>query len=113
MSKTYESVKEWIAEGTRLFGEDLSEWKYRCPMCGHVASVKDFEEAGAEDAPNDAPVECIGRYTGKGGPSESDGSGCNWAAYGLFKIPNDKGVKVRQGDKYIDVFAFAEEEANV
>lgn len=86
---------EWYAEGERRFGKNLMNWKVRCPMCGHVAKVIDFKEAGAK-SPDCAFVECIGRYTGKGSPKEGDSSGCNWAAYGLFGIPRD--------DKYVVVF---------
>lgn len=86
---------EWVAEGERRFGKDFEKWKVRCPMCGKVSSVGDFKEAGA-DSPDNAFVECIGRYTGQGSPGESTGDGCNWAAYGLYGIPRD--------DKYIIVF---------
>ena len=105
-------VKEWLAEGRELFGRDILKWKFRCPMCGHVASVQDFKDAGAED-PNDSFQECIGRYRGAGAPSAPDGNpdGCNWAAYGLFGIPNDKGRLVMAEDgKVLEVFDFAREE---
>ena len=105
-------VKEWLAEGRELFGRDILKWKFRCPMCGHVASVQDFKDAGAED-PNDSFQECIGRYRGAGAPGAPDGNpdGCNWAAYGLFGIPNDKGRLVMAEDgKVVEVFDFAREE---
>lgn len=84
------------------------KWKFKCPMCGHVATVEEFKEVGA-DSPDCAYVECIGRYTGKGSPKNNDSSGCNWCAYGLFGIPKG-GVKVKTDDgdtKHI--FDFAEE----
>lgn len=105
-------VKEWLAEGRELFGRDIMKWKFRCPMCGHVASVQDFKDAGAED-PSDSFQECIGRYRGAGAPGAPDGNpdGCNWAAYGLFGIPNDKGRLVMAEDgKVLEVFDFAREE---
>ena len=105
-------VKEWLAEGRELFGRDIMKWKFRCPMCGHVASVQDFKDAGAED-PNDSFQECIGRYRGAGAPGAPDGNpdGCNWAAYGLFGIPNNKGRLVMAEDgKVLEVFDFAHEE---
>ena len=105
-------VKEWLAEGRELFGRDILKWKFRCPMCEHVASVQDFKDAGAED-PNDSFQECIGRYRGAGAPGAPDGNpdGCNWAAYGLFGIPNDKGRLVMAEDgKVLEVFDFAREE---
>lgn len=39
----YNSVEEWKAEATRRFGPDMLKWRFRCPMCGHVASVQDFK----------------------------------------------------------------------
>ena len=44
----YNSVEEWKAEATRRFGPDMLKWRFRCPMCGHVASVQDFKDAGAK-----------------------------------------------------------------
>lgn len=78
-------------------------------MCGHIATVKDFKEAGA-DGPDSAFVECLGRYTGKSSPVKGDSSGCNWAAYGLLGIPNDKAyiVMFPDGDKS-EVFPFADD----
>lgn len=87
--------KEWLKEGEKRFGKDVENWKVRCPMCRKVTKVSEFKDAGAE-SPDCAFVECIGRYTGQGSPSEATGKGCNWAAYGLFRIPRD--------DKYIIVF---------
>ncbi|MHC1723068.1 MAG: VVA0879 family protein, partial [Aminipila sp.] len=100
---------EWIEEGKRRFGQDFLNWKFQCPMCGHVASIQDFKDAGA-DNPNCAYQECIGRYTGKDSPKEGDFSGCNWAAYGLFGIPNGKGVLVVDENQIgTEVFDFADQ----
>lgn len=55
----YNSVDEWKAEATRRFGPDMLKWRFRCPMCGHVASVQDFKDAGAK-SPNCAYQECLG-----------------------------------------------------
>lgn len=105
--KEYKSIEEWKNEGVRRFGKDVKKWKFKCPMCGHIASVQDFIDAGADDAANVAYVECLGRYTGKGSPQKGDDSGCNWAAYGLFGIPNG-GIYVSSDNKYIHIFDFAE-----
>ena len=100
--------KEWMEEGKKRFGEDFMNWKFQCPMCCHVASIKDFKDAGAKD-PNCAYQECIGRYQGKGAPVKGDSSGCNWAAYGLFGIPNGKGITVISDDGIgTECFDFAE-----
>ena len=102
--------EEWLAYGEKLFGKDVEKWKVRCPMCGKVSTVGEFKEAGA-DSPDCAFVECIGRYTGQGSPSEAKGMGCNWVAYGLFKLPDDKKYVVTFPDGHkCDCFPFAEEE---
>lgn len=75
MNKDY-TREEWIAEGERLFGEDLENWKFRCPRCGNIASGQDFKDAGA-DLYN-VNSECIGRYV--------KGKGCDWASNGLIDI---------------------------
>ena len=107
--KVYESLEDWKAEGERRFGKDILKWRFKCPMCGHVAAVEDFKAAGAKDPANSAYEECLGRYTGKGSPKEGDSSGCNWAAYGLFGIPKG-GVYVFTGpEKGAHIFDFAEE----
>ena len=106
-SKTM-TQEDWLAEGRRRFGEDFMNWKFVCPMCRHIASIQDFKEAGA-DNPNCAYQECIGRYIGKGSPVSGDSSGCNWAAYGFFGIPNGKGIIVIAEDGIgIECFDFAD-----
>jgi len=100
--------EEWKAEAQRRLGENFMNWKFKCPMCGHVASVRDFKNAGASD-PNCAYTECIGRYTGKGAPQKGDSSGCNWCSYGLFGIPNDNADTIILPDgKEIRIFQLAE-----
>lgn len=99
---------EWMEEGKRRFGGDFLNWKFKCPMCGHVASIQNFKDAGVDD-PNCAYQECIGRYTGKESAKEGDSSRCNWAAYGLFGIPNGKGILIINDDGTgTDVYDFAD-----
>lgn len=105
------TLEEWREKGKELFGEKVREWKFKCPACGKVTSVKEFVEAGLseEKACNAAYQECIGRYTGAGGPKEGQ-QPCNWAAYGLFGTLW-KGVMITAGDgKEIEAFDFAEDE---
>lgn len=109
-NKVYESLDAWKAEGERRFGADIRKWKFKCPMCGHVAAVEDFIKLKVKDPANSAYEECIGRYTGKGSPKEGDSSGCNWAAYGLLGIPKG-GVFVFTGpEQGAHIFDFAEED---
>ena len=69
---------EWYKEGVRRFGENLENWRFRCPHCGNIASGAEFRNAGASS--DVIYCECIGRYVRQ--------KGCNWAAYGLFDICN-------------------------
>lgn len=111
-NRTPTPVNEWMEEGVRLFGHDFNKWKFKCPICGHVASIQDFRDAGAKD-PNVAYQECIGRYKGAGAPGNADGNpeGCNWAAYGLFGIPNNKGRLILADDgTVVEAFDYAREE---
>lgn len=91
-SKCY-TLEEWKAEGEKLFGKDLRNWKFKCPSCGNIAAGKEFCDIGED--PNAMYCECIGRHV--------KGKGCDWAAYGLFDI-----CKVHVDGK--PVFEFAKEE---
>lgn len=100
--------EEWIAEGTRLFGDDWLTWKFVCPVCGHVAAANDFREYRDKGTtPNSAYQSCIGRFiTGSpaafGTPCVKPGHGpCNYAAFGLLRLA----PFVVEG---VQVFGFAE-----
>ena len=108
-AKVYESLEDWKTDGERRFGPDVNKWRFKCPMCGHVAAVQDFVDAGAKDPANSAYEECIGRYTGKGSPKEGDSSGCNWATYGLFGIPKGGAYVFTGPEQGAHIFEFAEE----
>lgn len=106
-----QTLQEWMDEGKKLYGEDLTNWKFKCPNCGKVSSIQDFKDAGSKD-PNDSYANCIGRINGKGEDgmkSKDKGFGCNWAAYGLFGTLG-KGRIVVNNDKESEVFDFAKEE---
>jgi hypothetical protein len=85
--------EEWVAEGTRLFGEDMFKWKFECPVCHHVASVKDWKDLGANE--NAVAFNCVGRYipgsaealsTNPRNRKKSNGHPCNYTGGGLFKL---------------------------
>ena len=109
--KEYKSVQEWLDEAKQRFGEDALQWKFVCPACGHINCGQEFIDKGvtndANEAVNKAYCECIGRYIGKGSPKKGDDSGCNWVAFGLFGTMG-RGVKVANGDKMTEAFAFAD-----
>lgn len=70
------TVDSWRAEGLRLFGEDFTNWRFKCPHCGRITTGQEFKDLGLP--PAKMYQECIGRY--------DNSRGCNWAAYGLFDI---------------------------
>ncbi len=106
-------IEEWRTLGTKLYGEDVHNWEFRCPMCDKISKVSDFEKYADKGAkPASAYQECIGRYEGKGSPKKKDGSGCNWAAYGLFGIPGEDKIILKEddGSTIMAIFPFSKEE---
>ena len=105
-----QTVEEWHREGEQRFGEDERKWAFKCPMCGHVATVQDFIDAGGHDT--DPGQKCIGRVTGKGVDGLKDGvdkgDGCNWAAFGLFHTLGKGLVVVMPDGHEVNVFDFAD-----
>lgn len=100
---------EWLAGGTRRFGEDVALWRFVCPSCGHVASVKDYQDAGAPQGA--VGFSCIGRYLpepvgGTKGCFDKSGGPCCYAGGGLFRL-NPVHVTDEQGEIH-QMFAFGE-----
>ena len=48
-NKVYESLDAWKTEGERRFGADVRKWKFKCPMCGHVACLLYTSPSGGSD----------------------------------------------------------------
>lgn len=100
---------DWKAEAVRRFGSDPMGWKFVCPSCGHVARVKDWQDAGAPEGA--VAFSCIGRYTGDAEAADArtfknGGGPCNYAGGGLIEL-NPMTVVFDDGDTR-QVFAFAE-----
>lgn len=87
---------EWRAEGERLFGPDQMQWRFVCPVCGHVAAVQDWKNAGATEGA--AAFSCVGRWIEGSKQAFTRGSGgpCNYAGGGLFRL--NPVTVVRDGD---------------
>jgi len=105
---------EWLAEAERRFGDDPMFWRFVCPSCGHVASVRDWKDVGASEGA--IAFSCLGRYTGDRKSAEDkafqhNGGPCNYAGGGLFRL-NPVMVDLGNGE-FRQTFAFAEMEANV
>lgn len=80
------TLVEWEEQGKKLFGPNKLDWKFTCPLCGYVASVQDWKDAGA--AEGEVAFSCIGRrLENKRDAFGGDGPGpCNYAGGGLFKM---------------------------
>jgi len=85
-----ESIKmtqeQFQDEAKKRFGDDPMNWKFKCPSCGHVASVQDYKDAGASSKV--VGFSCIGRYLpGICQEAFAEGPGpCNYAGGGLIGI---------------------------
>jgi len=112
--KEYDSREEWEAEGRKYFGEDVLNWTFKCPVCGHVASVKDYVDLGA--SPGMVGFSCIGRLMDNpkkafGEKNDKDGP-CDYAGGGLFLLNPIKICLDKENDKYINCFEFAKKAKN-
>lgn len=119
------SIKDWLAEGERLFGPDKKQWKWKCSNCGHVQSIADFLELkklgiikAEEDVGTFVYFSCIGRFDTRI-PKENVGtiydkkkrSPCNYTLGGLFVFANTFVID-EAGQKH-PVFDFAEVPKNI
>lgn len=119
MSESKEmSLKDWCAEGERLFGPDKKQWKWKCSNCGHVQTISDFIELRDQeilppgtDIGNLVFYSCIGRFDTRI-PKDDIGtvwnkeSPCNYTLGGLFCFANT--FVIDEFGKKIPVFDFAE-----
>ena len=109
------TLKQWLERGKELYGEDYSNWKFKCPMCGHISSCKDFIDLGSDI--DSAYVECIGRINGKGvsgikfKKGDDNSNGCDWAAYGFLGTLGNGIIVINEknNNKETDVFKFADD----
>jgi hypothetical protein len=98
MSRTI-SLEDYFNECIDRFGHDRNNWKFVCPSCGHIASVADYKNAGAEKA---IGYSCVARWTGATQEAFRKGPGpCNYAGGGLISI---NPVKVVSADGAVFMF---------
>lgn len=96
------SRADWLELGTRLYGPDPREWKFRCVRCGNVQSHASVKARNPQigDTSNWIFFSCEGRHT--------SGVGCDWTLGGLFTIHKLEVLDDRDG-KPIPCFEFADE----
>jgi hypothetical protein len=87
------TLKEWLAAGKERYGDDMKQWKFRCPSCGYVQCPEDFRQFKEQGAtPDDARFNCIGRYVANskkafGNKAFKKGEGpCDYTGGGLFRL---------------------------
>ncbi len=71
-------VKDWLKEAQERFGKEPLDWKFACPCCGHVQSLREFNEAGLN--PHKAYTCCASRF-GLGGKDT-----CKYTTGGLIRL---------------------------
>lgn len=80
--------EQWLTLGQTLFGQDKMQWKFKCPCCGHIASVQDYKKAGAPSSA--AGFSCVGRWMPvcKDAFDDKDKRNipCNYSGGGLLNI---------------------------
>lgn len=100
---------QWLDEGKALFGDDQMTWRFVCPSCGHVASIQDWKDAGAEQG--EVAFSCVGRHAANAGLAaeaafRKNGGPCNYTGGGLFKL-NPVAVDFGSGGAPRMTFEFA------
>lgn len=104
---------EWQSKGMKLYGPDVNDWKFECPSCGNIQSVKEFHDLPDAKA-SDALISCIGRYVGLPQTRRmkasiySDNKPCLYTICGLFNLAETAIVDEDFGKKWY-VFEFADE----
>jgi predicted RNA-binding Zn-ribbon protein involved in translation (DUF1610 family) len=98
---------DWVKQAEAKFGLNAHDWAFKCPSCGHVATVRQYKAAGASEG--QVGFNCIGRHTGGKDVVkifESDkGQGCNYTQGGLFTLARTL-IDMPNG-REIPVFEFA------
>lgn len=95
---------EWNATGEALFGTDRMTWRFVCPSCLHVASVRDWFDANAPEG--GVAFSCVGRYLGADGSKtfRLKGGPCNYTTGGLFNL--SRIIVVREDGSENGMFEF-------
>ena len=70
-----DDTEQVASGGASRFGPDPQNWQFVCPVCGHVAAVRDWENAGAPLG--STGFSCIGRWTQAGPHTRGQPGPCN------------------------------------
>lgn len=94
------TLAEWRAEGEQLYGKEQLDWRFRCPACGHVQTMRKFKEAGLN--PQLAYLNCASRHD-LGGKAD-----CKWTIGGLLCVGGRYVIDAKYRPRLI--FEFADKE---
>jgi len=101
----YASPEDFWAAAIGLFGPTTDSWRFRCPVCGYVAEVREWRAVGAETS---IAFSCVGRWR-EGSRRAFGGEGpgpCDYAGGGLFQV-NPVTVRLPAEGRGLMVFQFA------
>lgn len=78
----------WLSQGKTLFGENVMNWKFKCPCCGYIATTEDYKKALAPSSA--VAFSCVGRWmpVHKEAFDDKDKRNipCNYSGGGLLNI---------------------------
>lgn len=95
---------DWVAEARRRFGTDPMDWAFVCPVCGHVATLRQWKMAGAPEG--QWAYSCIGRALGSPNGFLRRGAPCDYAGGGLFRL--NPVMVIRDDGSVRETFEFAD-----
>lgn len=78
------SHADWLAEAIQRFGKDPLNWAFVCPACGHVATLRDWHNAGAGEG--GWAFSCVGRYLKNPTRMFQKPGPCDYAGGGLIRL---------------------------
>lgn len=91
------TYKEWKGMGEKLYGNDMRNWKFKCPVCGNVQTIQEFIDLKIKHPERYVYYSCIGRWI--------EDRGCNWTLGGLFQVHK---IEVIADGGNFPVFEFAD-----
>lgn len=104
------SHEDWISEACKRYQVPL-KISFKCPVCGHSATVEEYSAAGAKDG--QVGFVCIGRFNDKNTKSafggtyrDVPGGPCNYTGGGLIRL-NPVRVIFKDGT-HADYFDFTD-----
>ena len=81
------TFEQWLEEGIKRYGNNMSTWRYTCPMCKKDTVAQEWIDHNVK---KQIAISCIGRqYDQKQSAfftKNKKPTGCDYAGYGLFRM---------------------------